>query len=151
MKKTIYLLLAFAAVLVSCEKTEKEDVVIAVNGDYIGTLTVNSQETDYETDSVKVSFQPNEAGDSASITLYQVRFVPQMPVTIDITVPGISVENTENGALLSCVQSIPLAMGGEYPRYTVTGFQGEVKGEEITFSLVFGSYPTSYRGRLQEE
>ena len=38
-------------------------------------------------------------------------------------------------------------MGGQYPNYTVKGFEGEITYNELTFSLNFGSTPTSYRGK----
>jgi hypothetical protein len=41
---------------------------------------------------------------------------------------------------------VPKALGGDYPRYTVTNLTGKIVGNELTFSLNFGSYPTSYRG-----
>ena len=72
-----------------------------------------------------------------------------MPLTLDITVPGIKVAKTEKGAILTCQRVVPLAMGGEYPSYTVTGFEGEIVDDELTFSLYFGSTPTSYRGKRQ--
>ena len=40
-------------------------------------------------------------------------------------------------------------MGGEYPRYTVTDLKGSIVGKEISFSLHFGSVPTSYKGKLE--
>ena len=70
-----------------------------------------------------------------------------MPVTIDVTIPGIALQSSAEKVILSCERVIPLAMGGEYPRYTVTDFQGEIIGKELTFSLNFGDYPTSFRGQ----
>lgn len=150
MKKTICIIALIIAIL-SCDKNEKEQPVVTQSGNYIGTMTVVYQDEDYQSDSVKVSFSVSEKGDSASITLYKVRFVPQMPVTLDITIPGIAVTVTEDETLLSCEQSVPLAMGGEFPRYTVTGLKGGIKNDEIMFSLNFGNYPTSYRGKNFKE
>ena len=40
-------------------------------------------------------------------------------------------------------------MGGEYPRYTVKDFEGEIVDDQLTFSLKFGSTPTSFSGHIQ--
>jgi len=150
MKKSIYLMLAITAVLAGCDKSEKENeepVSVLKSTDYTGTLTVNASSGAFDTDSIKVSFNPTEREDSASIILYQVKFSPRMPVSLDVTVPGIVVKKTGKGAILTCDSIVPLAMGGEYPNYTVKGFEGEIIDDLLTFSLNFGSTPTSYQGK----
>ncbi len=152
MKKSIYIMLAIAAVLAGCDKLEKENeepVSVLKSTDYSGTLTVNASSGAFDTDSIKVSFNATEREDSASIILYKVKFSPRMPVSLDVTIPGIVVKKTEKGAILSCDSIVPLAMGGEYPNYTVKGFQGEIMDDLLTFSLNFGSTPTSYQGKAQ--
>ena len=72
-----------------------------------------------------------------------------MPVTIDVTIPNVTVQSTPEKILLSCETTVPLAMGGEFPRYTVTNLEGEIVGQELAFSLNFGDSPTSFRGQLQ--
>ncbi len=150
MKKSILFMFALAAVLAGCDKPEKQDekpVNVLKNTDYTGTLTVNASSGAFDTESVKVSFNTTEKADSATITLFQVKFSPRMPVSLDVTVPGISVAKTEKGAILICDSIVPLAMGGEYPNYKVKGFEGEIIDDELTFSLKFGSTPTSYQGK----
>ena len=143
---------ALAAILVSCDKSDKENeetLPVLKSTDYSGTLTVNASSGAFDTDSIKVSFNATERADSASIILYKVKFSPRMPVSLDVTIPGIVVNKTEKGAILSCDSIVPLAMGGEYPNYTVKGFQGEIMDDQLTFSLKFGSTPTSYQGKAQ--
>lgn len=150
----MYLLMALAAVLVSCDKTEKENeqqAPVLESTDYSGTLTVDASSGSFDTNDIKVSFTATEKADSASITLFQVKFSPRMPISLDVTVPGINVKRTEKGAVLTCDSIIPLAMGGEFPNYKVTGFEGEIVDDELTFSLKFGSTPTSYRGRAVKQ
>jgi len=152
MKKTIYLLLAFAVVLAGCDKSEKENeepVNVLKSTDYSGTLTVNASSGAFDTENVKVSYIATEKADSASIIMYQVKFSPRMPVSLDVTVPGIVVKKTAKGAILTCDSIVPLAMGGEFPNYTVKGFEGEIIDDDLTFSLNFGSTPTSYQGKAQ--
>lgn len=160
MKKTVFMLAAIAALLMSCEKNESEDIKQPETpgtptqtgaSDYTGTVTVVFQGQDYDNDSIKVSYTPNEQGDSASISIYKIRFVPQMPVTIDITIPGITVNKTDGKTTITGDSIIPQALGGNpYPRYIVTGFNGEINDSVMTFSLKFGDYPTSYQGRKNE-
>lgn len=150
MKKTFFLMLALAAVIVSCDKNENEDddvKTVIASTDYSGTLTVDASDGKFDNENIKVSYSTTERADSVSITLYQVRFSPRMPLTIDVTVPGIIARKTERGATLSCPSVVPLALGGEYPKYTVTGLAGEIAGDELTFSLNFGSTPASYHGK----
>lgn len=152
MKKSILIMFALTAILVSCDKSEKENeeqVTVLKSTDYSGTLTVNASTGAFDTDSVKVSYIATEKADSASIILYQVKFSPRMPLSLDVTVPGIVVRKTEKGAVLTCDSVVPLALGGEYPNYTVKGFEGEIIDDELTFSLNFGSTPTSYQGKAQ--
>ena len=143
-----HLLAAIAALsLISCGKGKPEVPLVPEDSDYTGTVTVIYNEAPFDNEGIRVNFTPAQDGQSASITLHQIRFVPQMPVTIDVTVPGITIRSTTDKIFLSCERTIPLAMGGEYPRYTVTALEGEIVGDELTFSLNFGDYPTSFNGR----
>lgn len=69
-----------------------------------------------------------------------------MPVTIDVTIPDVTLQADEKEIVLSCARVVPLALGGEYPRYTVTDLKGKIVGDEMTFSLKFGDSPTFFRG-----
>ena len=140
--------LALATLLIlSCGKEMPETPVEPVESDYTGTVTVVYQDAPFDNENIRVNFTPAEDGRSASLTIHQIRFVPQMPVTIDVTVPDILLTSSPQKIQLSCERTIPLAMGGEYPRYTVTDLQGEIVGDELSFSLHFGDYPTSFKGR----
>ena len=148
--KTIRLFVALLGVLlVSCGKETPATPLVPEESDYVGTVTVIYQEAPFDNENIRVNFTPAEDGQTGSITLHQIRFVPQMPVTIDVTIPDIRLQSTPEKILLSCERTIPLAMGGEYPRYTVTGLQGEIVGQELTFSLHFGDYPTSFKGQCK--
>lgn len=151
MMKTIRLFAAMLGMLlVSCGKETTEMPLVPEESDYVGTVTVIYQEAPFDNENISVNFTPSGGGETASITLHQIRFVPQMPVTIDVTISDIRLQSTPEKILLSCEKTIPWAMGGEYPRYTVTGLQGEIVGEELTFSLLFGDYPTSFKGLLKQ-
>lgn len=132
---------------VSCKKDEPAPV--PVKADYSGTVTVTFRGADYDTENIQVNFTPSADGTTADILINKIKFVPQMPVTLDITIPGVTVTSVKDGFVLSGDGLIPLAMGGEFPQYTVMGLSGTISGNEINFSLQFGDYPTSYKGTKQ--
>ena len=144
------MILAFAALaLLACNKEEKNETPVAEAGDYKGVVTVEASSGTFDNEDIEVNFTPSEDGATASITINKIRFVPQMPVTIDVTIPNVGLTSTKNGFQLACDNVIPLAAGGEYPRYTVTNLTGSLKNDELTFSLNFGNTPTSFRGTKQ--
>jgi hypothetical protein len=146
--KTNKLFLALTALaLLACNKKEPE-VVVPQTADYKGTVTVLYQGEPFDNENIEVNFTPSEDGKTADITIYQIKFVPKMPVKIDVTIPGVELKSTPTEILLSCDNVIPLAMGGEFPRYKVTNLTGVVKEGKLDFSLNFGDYPTSFSGHL---
>ena len=155
MKKTVMILAAMAAVLVSCDKAEtddvkQEEVIETVSSDtvfYSGTLLANASSGDCQTPDTKICINPSDKADSTSITIFKAKLANRMPA-MDITIPGITVQKNGNVTLISTESSVPLAMGNPFPNYTVTEFEGEVLNDEITFSLKFGSTPTSYSGQI---
>lgn len=138
-----------AMTLIGCGKAEPETPIVPEMSDYKGTVTVMYKGEPFDNENIQVNFTPSEDGKTASIIIYKIRFVPQMPVTIDVTIPNVAVQSTTEKILLSCERTIPLAMGGEYPRYTVTDLKGEIVGQEMSFSLNFGDSPTSFQGQAQ--
>ena len=118
-----------AMTLIGCGKAEPETPIVPEMSDYKGTVTVMYKGEPFDNENIQVNFTPSEDGKTASIVIYQIRFVPQMPVTIDVTIPNVAVQSTTEKILLSCERTIPLAMGGEYPRYTVTDLKGEIVGQ----------------------
>jgi len=148
--KTKMLFAALAALtLIGCGKAEPETPIVPQESDYKGTVTVMYEGAPFDNENIEVNFTPSEDGKTASIIIYQIRFVPKMPVTIDVTIPNIELQSTPEKILLACERTIPLAMGGEFPRYTVTDLQGEIANNELSFSLNFGDSPTSFKGQVQ--
>lgn len=151
MKTNILSSFIFAALLfVGCGKVDSDEPLLPEESNYVGTVTVQFEGAPFDNENISVDFTPAEDGLSASITIHQIRFVPQMPVTIDVTVPGIDLQRSKEKILLSCERVVPLAMGGEFPRYTVTGLSGEISGDTLVFSLNFGDYPTSFKGQRRK-
>ena len=153
MKKILFAMAALAAVMVSCDKQEtgienQEEIVVSNDTVfYKGTLIANASSGDCETPDTRISINPSDKADSVSITIFKAKLAQRMPA-MDIILPGITVAKNGNVTLLSSETSVPLAMGNPFPNYTVTEFEGEIVNDEITFSLKFGSTPTSFSGRI---
>ena len=139
-------LTAAALVVLGCGKTGSEEPIAPKEGTYTGTVSVTYNGSIFDNENIKVDFVPAADGKTASLVLNQIRFVPKMPVTIDVTIPDVTVQADEKEIVLSCARVVPLAMGGVYPRYTVTDLKGRIVGNEMTFSLNFGDSPTAFRG-----
>lgn len=156
MKKTVLILAAMAAVLVSCDKAEtdngNQEEIVTVSNDtvfYSGTLLANASSGDCQTPNTTISINPSDKADSTSITIFKAKLAQRMPA-MDIIIPGITVQKNGDVTVLSADSTIPLAMGNPFPKYAVTEFEGEILNDEITFSLKFGSTPTSFSGRLKK-
>ena len=154
MKKILFVMAALAAVMVSCDKQETEienQEEIVVSNDtvfYNGTLIANASSGDCQTPDTRISINPSDKADSISITIFKAKLAQRMPA-MDIIIPGITVVKNGNVTLLSSETSVPLAMGNPFPNYTVTEFEGEIVNDQITFSLKFGSTPTSFSGQKE--
>lgn len=142
----------FAAVLVvaaACSKNEPVKIIeTPTETVYSGTMTVVADGKDNVSENVKVNVSFREDG-TATIIFNKVKFVPQMPVSLDVTVPGVTCEIRENEIILSGNDIVPLAMGMPYERYKVTSLSGKIIAGKLTISLNFGGFATSYVGDAQ--
>lgn len=142
----------FAAVLVvaaACSKNEPVKIIeTPAETVYSGTMTVVADGKDNVSENVKVNVSLQDDG-TATIIFNKVKFVPQMPVSLDVTVPGVTCETRENEIILSGNDIVPLAMGMPYERYKVTSLSGKIIAGKLTISLNFGGYATSYAGDAQ--
>lgn len=142
----------FAAVLVvaaACSKNEPEKIIeTPTETVYSGTMTVVADGKDNVSENVKVNVNLQEDG-TATIIFNKVKFVPQMPVSLDVTVPGVTCETRENEIILSGNDIVPLAMGMPYAKYKVTSLSGKIIAGKLNISLNFGEFATSYVGDAQ--
>ena len=147
-----HMLMALAAVAaIGCNKNNPEEVVEPKEGSYVGTVTVNSTSGEvFDNENIEVSFTPSEDGKTATLVMYQIKFTPRMPMTLDITIPDVSISTEGQDIKLECAEVVPLAMGGPFPNYTVTNLTGKISGGELTFSLNFGATPTSFSGSIKK-
>lgn len=142
----------FAAVLVvaaACSKNEPVKIIeTPTETVYSGTMTVVADGKDNVSENVNVNVNLQDNG-TATIIFNKVKFVPQMPVSLDVTVPGVKCEVRENEIILSGNDIVPLAMGMPYERYKVTSLTGKITAGKLTVSLNFGEFATSYVGDAQ--
>lgn len=139
-----------AAVLVfaaACSKNEPVKIIeTPTETVYSGTMTVVADGKDNVSENVNVSLKDDG---TATIIFNKVKFVPQMPVSLDVTVPGVKCEIRENVIILSGNDIVPLAMGMPYAKYNVTSLTGKIVAGKLTISLNFGDFATSYVGDAQ--
>jgi hypothetical protein len=147
MKHLKFLLIITITVLVgACEEKEPTDNPVTVeDGTYIGTLNVDQNDGTFHTqDNVSIVLEVEES--SATIKMMQVSFASGMPVKLDMTIPDITTVAISEGLSLSGDSIVPLAMGGEFPVYTIKELTGEVTPETIYLNMMCGVYPLTFSG-----
>lgn len=157
MKKIIFyaLLGALSLNFISCEEedgngNETNDVVIKpVETHYTGTINVNFKGQATDTEGVDCGVLKDDNKKTIDLNLYQVKFVPQMPLTIDLTIPSISFQESNNEIKFSADSIAPTMGGNPYPQYAATNLTGMIIGDSIWFHCSFGDYPTTYQGNLK--
>ena len=140
-----------AAVLCAgCTKTENDDTgrkpEEPTGGiSYVGSVSVTQDDGSVFTkDDVEVVV--TASGNMAEMKMLKVKFASAMPVELDMTVLGIAYERKPDGYAVSGNDLIPIAMGGEFPAYTITGLSGTSANGSLTFSMRCGKYPLQYSG-----
>jgi hypothetical protein len=143
--KKLLMLFAAVALLAACGK-EGGDEMPSGELAYKGTMEVEFRGETVPTENVVVTVDYDKEKKTMDLLFHQVKFVPQMPVTLDILVPGIPVLILGGKISFSGEGIVPTTGGLPYEQYTVTGLAGALDEKGITFSLNFGSFPTSYSG-----
>lgn len=145
------ILFASVAMFASCQKPPT--VITDESPDYVGRMTVGYAGDSFVQEDISVKVDFNEEGTSMDLMLNKVKFVPAMPIRIDVTMMNIPLEEAADGSMMFSADGIvPWAMGGPYDTYRVDGLTGVLKGNSISFSLDFFNtkknegYPTSYEG-----
>ena len=153
MKQLFTVLIAAGMMFVACDKNDdkNETPETLTNQTYVGTLTVDQTDgTTYTQENVTVGFAITDTAGMV-LTLNQASFSERMPVKIDMTIPHI--EYTANGAnyTLSGNNIVPLAMGGEFPKYTITNLSGTIADGALSVSMNCGGFPTKFSGSASKE
>lgn len=147
MKRFFYFIFIAATLVAGCSKITEEPEPDPFGGaSYKGVVSVEFAGADYDNSDILVDVTPDEGAGTLTIDIHQIKFVPQMPVTVDVTVPGVSY--SEKGGVLTFSGDGIIPLSGVVPveRYLVSGLTGTIKEDSCTFSLNFGSYPTKFTG-----
>jgi len=155
MKRFLTLIIAAVCSFCSCE-----DPITQITGDspkFSGQMTVVYEGEDFNQKEVKVQVGFNEDQTTIDIKLEKVKFVPAMPIRIDVTILGVPVTSQADGSWSFYANGFtPWAMGGPYDTYRVDELHGTLTDDTIDFSLDFFNtkkdtgYPTSYSGSLED-
>ena len=137
--------------ITSCEKAPT--VITGDSPEFSGDMTVLYEGEPFEQEGIKVLAEFNEDKTMLDIKMMRVKFVPAMPVRIDVTILEIPVTEETDGIWSFYGDGItPWAMGGPYDGYRVDELKGTVSDSALEFSLDFyntrkrQAYPTSYSG-----
>ena len=145
----VFLIAAVSVVAAACSKNEPVKIIeTPAETVYSVTMTVVAGGKDNVSENVNVNVNLQDDG-TATIIFNKVKFVPQMPVSLDVTVPGVKCEIRENEMFLSRNDIVPLAMGMPYAKYKVTSLSGKIIAGKLNISLNFGEFATSYVGDAQ--
>lgn len=112
-------------------------------------VTIDSTTT-FTKEDVVVNFKQN--GDVATIEMLDVKFAEAMPLTLDMTIDSVSYSAIGDAISFSGDNIVPQAMGGPFPKYTITKLNGtaDQKGKAFKFTMMCGSYPVSYEGTIKQ-
>lgn len=156
MIKRLFAFAAALALLVSCK--EPPTVITENSPVYSGRMTVLYEGEEFVQNGISVKAEFHDDGTLVDIMLQKVKFVPAMPLRIDVTIMNIPVDKAADGSMTFAADGVvPWAMGGPYDTYRVDELYGTVSGDDISFSLDFFNtkkgegYPTSYQGQMSGE
>jgi len=109
-------------------------------------VSVLYEEEYFHNNDIVVQVIPDETAGNLTVKIFQIKFVPKMPVTVDVEIPGVSY--TEKNGVVTFTGDDIVPLSGIIPvkRYLVTGLEGTLVDGECRFSLYFGDYPTTFSG-----
>lgn len=149
MKKILILLAAIMTLPMSCSKENGtvNDPLTSEEYEYSGKMTVTASGVENVSENVEVDVILDEKTKTASIGFEDVKFVPQMPVTLDVTIPEVSYVEKDGQIEFSGDGIVPLSGGIlPFPKYTVTALSGTLTKSRLRLTLNFGDYPVTYEG-----
>ncbi len=129
--------------MVSCGTKEEPEVLPDPQGEFTGSFSiVNSDGTTFSMESVRAGYEVGEG--VVDITLYGVSFSPRMPMTLDMTIPGVAIGKGPEGYSLSSASITPTALGKPFPNYMVTDLSGSLTESGLTLRMDIGGCPSTY-------
>jgi len=143
------ILSAFAAVvmsltLVACGTEEPEEILPDPTGELTGSFSiVNSDGTTFTMDAIRAGYEVGEG--TVDIILYAISFSPKMPMTLDMTIPGVKCVKSSGGYSLSADSIVPIALGRPFENYMVTDLSGSLTDKGLSLDMEIGGCPSTYR------
>ena len=104
---------------------------------YIGTISIG----DYTQKNVEAKLSMSQAT-GATVTLFDVKFAHMMPVKIDVSIPGLSLEETR----LTGDNIIPLSKGKEHRKHLIRRLKGTADASRLSFSCMMGKKQLIFNG-----
>lgn len=144
-------LLLFGLTLIlacSCGGIDPEKVPFLDTTSYRGTVSVLYEGETVENTDILVDMTTDSQEGVLTMFIHRIKFVPKMPVRVDVEVGGIAYEKSGDVISFSGNDIVPLSGILSMPKYTVTSLSGKISGGTLSFSLNFGEYPTSFEGKL---
>ncbi len=138
-------LISFAA----CSNDDGDEFLIEPElTTFTGDFVIDQNDgTSFTDKGVKVSISFDLDKQIASMVFYQAKFSPKMPVRLDMVINGVGYSAGKNDITISGNKIVPMAMGGNFEQYTITGLVGKITSSDIRFSMNCGDYPVSYVGK----
>ena len=119
--RILFSLLLAAVLFASCGGDIFEDVKVDEDGSakiFVGDVVVdNNDGTTFTKESVEVAYALNENG-TMTIFMKKVKFASLMPA-INMEIPGVTIVGEEPNMTLSGDSIVPIAMGGEFKKFTI--------------------------------
>ena len=136
----------FAACDKNDDKNETPENETVTSDSFVGTLIVNLTDgTDYTQEDVMVDYAITDTAGFV-LTFNQVSFSPKMPMKLDMSIPNVSYVIAGSEITLAGDGIVPLAMGKEFPQYTITKLTGTIADGTMSVSMNCGSSPMKFSG-----
>lgn len=156
MKLVNYIISALCAlaVLTACEnddntQNDNKPTPPAKEQSFIGTIKVDQNDGSiFEKEGVEVEYKLNNEI-SMDIVMHKVKFAEAMPIELDMTIPGVSYLITDKYYGVSGDNIIPLAMGGEFPQFTITDMTGVISDKTMELTFMCGEYYVEYTATVK--
>ena len=135
---------ALSLALVACGTDEPEVVLPETTGELTGSFSiVNSDGTTFAMDNIRSDYEILDG--TVDITLYEISFSPRMPMTLDMTIPGVKISQVSGGYSLSADSIVPLALGRPFEQYMVTDLTGTLTTTGLSLKMDIGGCPSEYK------
>ena len=138
----------------SCEKPDT--TITDGSPEFSGQMTVLYDGESFTQENIRIQVEFDQSKSTVDIMLKKVKFVPAMPVKLDISILKVPVTQQDDGSWKFAGDDIvPWAMGGPYDTYRVDDLEGILTDTTCEFSLGFyntkkeANYPTNYSGIIQ--